>query len=96
MDPIDAVAASFPEILDYVLKFSAGRLPPEELHAIDRNLKQIQASNAGWWLADRLLSCPQVEARFFGAVTIGIKLNNNQWYVSISFRSKPAASYRNL
>jgi hypothetical protein len=98
--PVPSAPADFDHVLDLILKFSSGRLAPEQIHAIDRHLKQVQASEQGWWLADRLLSCQQSEARFFGALTFSVKLNNDQWQVtSISFLdsgllSQTRASFR--
>src|ERR1700759_4700038 len=69
----------FEETLSLIERLYAAGTPTDEIARIDKNLKEIQSSPAGWDIADRLLESPHAENRFFGALTFTVKLNNGDW-----------------
>lgn len=65
---------SFAEVEQLVERLYAPN-PPHVIARIQEILQQVQRSSEGWQLASALLERPSVSVRFFGALTIIVKLN---------------------
>lgn len=53
--------------------------PPQLIARIQEVLQQVQRSSEGWQLASALLDRPTVSVKFFGALTIIVKLNTERY-----------------
>lgn len=56
---------------------------PERVNAIQREIQQIQRQNSSWQLGLELLRRDEAVVRFYGALTLTIKINAD-WYVGLS------------
>ncbi|KXJ94562.1 armadillo-type protein [Microdochium bolleyi] len=65
---------SFAEVEQLIEKLYSPN-PPQLIARIQEVLQQVQRSSEGWQLASALLDRPTVSVRFFGALTIIVKLN---------------------
>lgn len=72
------VPASFPEVEQLVERLYAPN-PPQVIARIQEVLQQVQKSPEGWQLASALLDRPNVSVRFFGALTVIVKLNTERY-----------------
>lgn len=52
--------------------------PPEVIFRIQEVLQQVQKSSEGWKLAEHLLAGSEPNIRFFGALTVVVKLNTER------------------
>ena len=65
--------AAVERLVDYFYRIP----PPPNLDQIQAQLQQVQQSRFAWQLADHLLTSTNANARFFGALTLIVKLNQN-------------------
>ncbi|KAF3796946.1 Importin beta-like protein [Colletotrichum gloeosporioides] len=61
--------------------------PPETITRIQEVLHRLQRSPSGWWIARDLLSHNDDKVKFFGALTLIVKLNTER-YIPIPLTSK--------
>jgi hypothetical protein len=69
---------SFEELEQLVQRFYQPG-PSQDITKIQSQLQKWQRSEAGWEVAERLLGSLDPNVRFFGALTITVKLNLD-WY----------------
>lgn len=60
--------------------YSAGQ-DPEAISRLDTDLRRLQRAPSGWKLGNDLLDSKDERVRFFGALTLTIKINND-WSVN--------------
>jgi hypothetical protein len=65
------------DIVQLVLALYEPR-PPDAIAGIQESLQQLQKSPAGWQLAQNLLMQPDDKVKFFGALTMIVKLNTER------------------
>ncbi|KAI8265213.1 Importin beta-like protein kap111 [Colletotrichum sp. SAR 10_99] len=53
--------------------------PPEAIARIQEVLHRLQRSPSGWWIARDLLSHNDDKVKFFGALTLIVKLNTERY-----------------
>jgi hypothetical protein len=68
---------TLPEVEDMVRMLYQPN-PPELISRIQEILQQVQKSPEGWQLAEHLLDRPDTNVKFFGALTIIVKLNTER------------------
>ncbi|RFN45112.1 hypothetical protein FIE12Z_10637 [Fusarium flagelliforme] len=71
----DPISMSIPEVENLILSLYQPN-PPEIIKRTQAILSRLQDSPEAWGLARDLLARPEEQVRFFGALTIVIKLNN--------------------
>ncbi|KAF4450596.1 hypothetical protein F53441_6257 [Fusarium austroafricanum] len=71
-----AGSISIPEVESLILSLYQPNISPEFIAQTQASLSQLQGSPEAWDLAGHLLGRPAQEVKFFGALTIVIKLNN--------------------
>lgn len=54
---------------------------PERIHEIERQIQALQREKSSWQLGLDLLHHQQATVRFYGALTLNIKINID-WYVN--------------
>ncbi|KAI0840494.1 ARM repeat-containing protein [Hypoxylon sp. FL0890] len=74
MDNIPIPTMTLPEVEHLVHEMYKPN-PPQTISRIQEILQTLQKSPAGWQLADGLLSRPDNNIKFFGALTFTVKLN---------------------
>ncbi|KAI1412971.1 ARM repeat-containing protein [Hypoxylon sp. FL1857] len=74
MDNVPIPTMTLPEVEHLVHEMYKPN-PPQTISRIQEILQTLQKSPAGWQLADGLLSRPDDNIKFFGALTFTVKLN---------------------
>lgn len=59
--------------------------PPETIARIQETLHRMQRSPSGWWIARDLLGYADDKVKFFGALTLIVKLNTERLYTTSQF-----------
>lgn len=80
-----AMPKGFEELEQLVQRFYQPG-PSQDVTNIQSQLQKWQRSEAGWEVAERLLGSSDPNVRFFGALTITVKLNLD-WYVETRRKS---------
>jgi hypothetical protein len=64
------------EVEDLVVRLYQAGANPQELVGIQRRLHELQLSDHGWEIANAILASQNPTSRFFGALTLNIKINS--------------------
>jgi hypothetical protein len=65
------------------LNSQSNRPSPDEIREIERRIQNLQREFSGWRLGVDLLGNEDPLVRFYGALTLTIKINAD-WYVNIT------------